>query len=181
MGPWSQDDRVSCSLCAGLRIDGTAKSHDLLARRQRPPTPPPHPTPLHGTPLPLPPPPLLSYSTALLVCPVGCLRKTQAKPPPLPPIGRHTETLERPQRGRARESEHERARELQNRTTPRNPKTSREPRRLSKSSTGDKRSPDVVAPDLKKIKREPETKPEAMPILTCLILGLNERKQQTPI
>ena len=97
---------------------------------------------------------------------------------PLPPVGKHTETLERPQRGRARESEHERARELQNRTTPRNPKTSRGPRRLSKSSTGDKKSPDVVAPDLKKIKREPETKPEAKPDTDMPDFGA-ERTQAT--
>ena len=84
------------------------------------------------------------------------IRIGEAYPPestPLPPIGRHTEVLETPNpRGRARESPN---------------KLSSLAHRRHKSREGrdnkEKRSPDVPPPDLKKLKREPESADAEMP------------------
>ena len=67
---------------------------------------------------------------------------------PLPPVGRHTEALEKPARGRTRE--------MRPRSETRVSRNSREPQ--SRSELTDKRSPEVAAPDLKKIKLEQGTK-----------------------
>ena len=65
---------------------------------------------------------------------------------PLPPVGRHTEALEKPATARGR------TREMRPRSETRVSRSSREPQ--SRPEMNDKRSPEVTAPDLKKIKLE---------------------------
>ena len=69
---------------------------------------------------------------------------------PLPPVGRHTEALEKPVRGRTRE--------VRPRSETRVGRNSREPQ--SRPEVTDKRSPEVAAPDSKKIKLEQGIRPD---------------------
>ena len=84
------------------------------------------------------------------------IRKSEAHPPestPLPPIGRHTEVLEAPNsRGRTRESPNKAPTPVHRRQKSRESRDNKE-----------KRSPDVPPPDLKKLKREPESADAEMP------------------
>ena len=69
---------------------------------------------------------------------------------PLPPVGRHTEALGKPVRGRTRE--------VRPRSETRVGRNSREPQ--NRPEVTDKRSPEVAAPDSKKIKLEQGTRPD---------------------